>query len=136
MKVLMFADDTAIFSETREGLQAGLDDLFKYCTKWGLIVNVNKTKIVVFRKGGRLSAKDVWYYGGRKVDIAKSYKYLGYTLSSSGSFASCFQDLINSARRALFAVKCRISGNPELTPKIQLKLFNSLASTTNIEFWK
>ena len=28
MKVLMFADDTAIFSETREGLQAGLDGLF------------------------------------------------------------------------------------------------------------
>ena len=62
IKLLMFADDTAIFSETREGLQKAIDDLDKYCSKWGITININKTKIVVFRKAGRLSQTDKWAY--------------------------------------------------------------------------
>ena len=54
IKVLMFADDTAIFSLTSEGLQAGLENLSRYCNKWGITVITKKTKVVVFRKGGRL----------------------------------------------------------------------------------
>ena len=126
MKILMFADDAVIFSETREGLQAGLDTLYSYCAKWGLIVNVSKPKIVVFRKGGRLSSKDVWQYGNRLVETVSSLKYLGFNLSSSGSFSSCIQDLTNSARRALFAIKCCFDKYPELTPDMQLKIFNTI----------
>ena len=55
LKILKFADDMCIISETREGLQSGLDDLARYCSRWGTIVNIMKTKIVVFRRGGRLS---------------------------------------------------------------------------------
>ena len=126
MKLLMFADDAAIFSETREGLQAGLDNLHSFCSKWGLIVNVNKTKVVVFRKGGKLSSKDVWYYGNKLVETVPSLKYLGFNLSSSGSFANCIQDLTTSARRALFGIKCCLDKYPELPPALQLKLFNRL----------
>ena len=35
IKLIKFADDMAIFSETREGLQKGLNDLYGYCKKWG-----------------------------------------------------------------------------------------------------
>ena len=49
-RTLIFADDTVIFSESREGLQEGLNNLYKYCIKWGLTVNVSKTKVVVFKK--------------------------------------------------------------------------------------
>ena len=51
----------AIFSETREGLQKGLNDLNDYCNKWGISVNIPKTKIVVFRRGGRLGENDRWH---------------------------------------------------------------------------
>jgi len=55
---LLFADDAVLISETREGLQKSLDSLYEYCCKWKLTVNVEKTKIMVFRKGGRLSNQD------------------------------------------------------------------------------
>lgn len=49
LKILKFADDVmCLVSETREGLQQGLDDLARYCSKWGTIVNMIKTKILVF----------------------------------------------------------------------------------------
>ena len=42
------------FSETELGLQEGIDVMSKYCEKWKLVFNVNKTKVMVFRKRGRL----------------------------------------------------------------------------------
>ena len=44
IKLLMFADDMAIFSESRKGLQDGLNKLYLYCTKWGITVNTLKQK--------------------------------------------------------------------------------------------
>ena len=42
------------FSNTSEGLQNGLSILSEYCSKWKLTVNIDKTKIMVFRKVGSL----------------------------------------------------------------------------------
>ena len=68
----MFADDMALFSTTREGLQAGLNSLKIYCLKWGLTVNTEKTKVVVFRKGGKNSQEDKWTYNGKNIDVVSS----------------------------------------------------------------
>ena len=61
--LLLYADDSIIISSNKEELQSSLDILHDYCEKWHLYVNVQKTKIVVFRKGGRLSMNDFWFYG-------------------------------------------------------------------------
>ena len=36
-------------SETADGLQMCIDKLYNYCTKWGLQINMKKTKSVVFK---------------------------------------------------------------------------------------
>ena len=64
--LLLFADDAVLFSDTIEGLQYSLNNLESYCNKWNLEVNVDKTKIVVFRKAGILNRREVWTYGGAK----------------------------------------------------------------------
>ena len=87
IKLLMFADDTAIFSETAKGLQKAIDNLDDYCLKWGITVNVRKTKVVVFRKPCKLAAGDKWVYRGNEIEIVSVFKYLGCYLSSSGSFS-------------------------------------------------
>ena len=126
IKLLMFADDTAIFSETREGLQNAINNLDEYCLKWGITVNVRKTKIVVFRKQGRLSATDRWFYRGNEIELVPFFKYLGCSLSSSGSFNINTQELVKSARRALFALKVFFAKYDELSPSLQLMFFNSM----------
>ena len=77
MYLLMFADDTVIFSESVEGLQLSLNNLESYCNKWDLTVNIDKTKIVVFKKGGSLSRQEKWTYAGETVEIVNSINYLG-----------------------------------------------------------
>ena len=49
--LLMYADDIVVFSETSDGLQKGLNILTDHCEKWKLVVNTDKTKIMIFRKG-------------------------------------------------------------------------------------
>ena len=128
VKLLKFADDMAIFSKTREGLQIGLDNLGEYCQKWGITVNIPKTKIVVFRKGGQLSVLDTWTLLGKEIEVVSFFKYLGCFLTSGGSFTKCVAELTNSARRALFALRKHFSSNPEMLPVMQLQLFNTMVS--------
>ena len=49
--VLLYADDTIILAENERDLQTALDSVHKYYTKFQLIVNTNKTKIIIFSWG-------------------------------------------------------------------------------------
>ena len=60
--MLLYADDIVIFSNTAEELQSSLDLLSDYCKRWKLKVNVSKTKVMVFRKGGILPRNLMFYY--------------------------------------------------------------------------
>ena len=48
--ILLYADDTVIFSETLDELQKALGSFEAYCKLWKLEVNVNKTKMLYFLK--------------------------------------------------------------------------------------
>jgi hypothetical protein len=52
--LLLFADDICLISTTPAGLQNQLDNLEKASTPLGLTVNLKKTIVMVFRKGGHL----------------------------------------------------------------------------------
>ena len=45
LTIWLFADDMALLSESRIGLQNGLNSLSSYCDKWGLEVNIEKNKM-------------------------------------------------------------------------------------------
>ena len=74
--LLLFADDMVLFSDNRFSLQAGLIKLYDYCNKWGLLVNVNKTKCLVFKNGGRKSVLDKWYYNREEIETVTSLNIL------------------------------------------------------------
>ena len=63
----MYADDNAIVSDTPIGLQSKLDIIQQQSIRLGLKVNLNKTKIIVFRKGGFLGKNEKWFYSGNKL---------------------------------------------------------------------
>ena len=69
--LLLYADDIVIFSNTSDGFQRGLNVLSDYCNKWNLMVNVDKTKIMVFRKGGNLPRNLDFMFEGKKIEIVK-----------------------------------------------------------------
>ena len=83
--LLLYADDIVLFAKTAEELQKSLDILEEYCDRWKLTVNKSKTKIVIFRKRGRLPANLQFNYKGSKIDIVNKFCYLGIVFTSGGS---------------------------------------------------
>ena len=124
----MFADDTVIISKTKDGLQADLDSLERYCRKWGLRVNANKTKSVVFRKGGKLKSSEKWTFCGKFLEIVSSFKYLGCVLSLTGSFKKKLDSIAVSSRRAIFGFRNFFANNTEILPSLQIYLFKNIIS--------
>ena len=55
-------------SQSALSLQRGLDQLLCYCDQNMLTLNTDKTKIVVFRQGGRPS-NHKWFYGTAEKEV-------------------------------------------------------------------
>jgi hypothetical protein len=63
---LLFADDLAVGATTRRGLQRAINCVKDFYEEWGLKINIDKTKVVVFKKGGKLSRDEKWWLDGKE----------------------------------------------------------------------
>ena len=75
---LFWADDIVILSETKTGLQNSLDELEQYCSKNEMKVNVEKTKCMIFNKGGRTIKSIKFFYEKKEIETVSCFSYLGF----------------------------------------------------------
>ena len=129
MILLMFADDMVLVSDNRFGLQRGLDNLHSYCTDWGLEVNVEKTKCMVFKNGGKIGPLDRWTYNGFDIETVNSFKYLGFMFGSSGKFKIGIDNLALRGEKAFFDMTSSIEHFFDMQIKMKLELFDSLVKS-------
>ena len=124
---LLYADDLVLFSATPQGLQSQLDNLFQYCRKWHLIVNMSESNVMVFHEK-KESTTTIFNYGKEPLDRVTAYKYLGFTLLSDRKdiFHSTYKELADKGRKAVYDAysSCSVHiGRPK--PRTALKLFDS-----------
>jgi hypothetical protein len=106
--LLMYADDTVLISETPDGLQSMLDALYSYTKEWNLTVNIDKTKILVFRNGGKVNDKEKWTYDGKNLEIVNTFNYLGMLFNFNGKFSKTQKHIADQGRKALFAITSKL----------------------------
>jgi len=53
IKALLYADDIVILAESPVELQTIINALHKYCLLWGLLVNTEKSKVLIFKRHWR-----------------------------------------------------------------------------------
>ena len=75
--------------------------LADFCNKWGLKVNLSKTKIIVFRRGGKLKTNEKWFFCQNKIEVVKQYKYLGIIFTPKLKWTLAKKVLSSQARKAL-----------------------------------
>ena len=97
--MLLFADDVILISDSIVGLQRQLDTLNKYSNEWKLTVNMEKTKVVIFRKGGPKAAKERWLFDGQYVNVVDHYTYLGVLFSYTMNLNKSVNDLAFRGKR-------------------------------------
>ena len=122
--ILLFADDTVLFSHNKVDLQNMLNAFETYCDDWKLTVNISKTKILIFTSG-KYARNLQFYFKGNELEIVTEYKYLGIYLSKSGSFVSCKKHIAEQANNAIHSLlrKIRVLNLPI---DMQIDLFNKL----------
>ena len=64
-------------------------------------MNTTKTKVMVFRKRGRLRQHEQWSYNDESLEIVDTFKYLGTVFSNNGKFSSNQQMLVDKALKSM-----------------------------------
>ena len=121
--LLLYADDITLFSETPEGLQKGLDILKEYGNKWKLNVNTEKSKIIVFRRGGQLPGNLKFYLNGIELSIVELFSYLGAVFTPGGSFSLAQSTLASQEQKAIFRRNSNLYKFTDVSPDHKLAVF-------------
>ena len=59
--LLLLTDDIVLVSSTPSGLQNQIHNLDEASNSVGLTVNLDKTKVMIFRKGGHITSGEKWF---------------------------------------------------------------------------
>ena len=84
LSILLYADDVIIMSECAIELQAMLNAVSEYSNDFCVSFSEAKSKVIVIN-GMEEDVDREWQIGGISVKRTKEYKYLGVTLTESGS---------------------------------------------------
>ena len=123
INLLMYVDDIVLLSHTSSGLKKLLGLLHEYCEKWGLRVNTNKTKVIIFNT--RKSPKNLSFEMGQEgVEIVNEYNYLGIIFRNNGNFKTAKQELKRKAQKALFSILQTFSDEDNVNVTLLCKLYD------------
>ena len=97
--MFMYADDIGTGTDTVSRMKKILNVLAKYCKKWSWIVSIAKTKILVFRRGGKMKINEKWWFDGTPIEVVDFYKYLGVLFTSNLIWSMCKKTLSLRAKK-------------------------------------
>ena len=66
------ADDLVFMSDTPEGLQKLFDGLFEFCSRFQMIVNELKTKVMTY---GNDQREYIFTFNKQRLEVEVQYKY-------------------------------------------------------------
>ena len=101
------------------------------------MVNVQKTKVVVFRKGGNLAWNVVWSYNGQQLETVTSFNYLGIVSSSGVSCIQATETLADKGIKVMHNL-LDITKETNVPKNIMFHLFDSLFASVlsyRCEIW-
>ena len=107
---ILQADDLALVSETSAGLQKLIDGLQKFCNRWHILVNLVKTKVLIYNKKYITTREyDNFVFNSNMVEETDRYKYLGTLFTNKSNHFHDNTDFIKTkALRAIGDIKTNL----------------------------
>ena len=124
--MLLFADDIALFTTNPQSLQNQLNELYQYSKKWGLKINVKKTKICIFQKRWQNPDFD-FTINNDNVEVVKNFVYLGINFTHTGNLVNAVKSLQEQALVAYNNI-LSIFSRVNLDTKTKIKLFDCMVT--------
>ena len=123
---MLFADDAGIASHTEEELQHLMNRLSAACKKFGLIISLQKTKIL--SQGS--SVEPTIKIDNYELDVVKDFPYLGSTISESLSLDSEISKRIGKAAGTLSRLTDRVWANDTLRVSTKMSVYRACILST------
>jgi len=101
---ILFADDVASCADTVVNLQNQINCVSDFCEASGMSINIDKSKIMVFRNGGYLRRSEKWHYRGQIIETVPFYKYLGSFFTTKLSWTKTVNTLSLQATKAVHTI--------------------------------
>ena len=123
--LLMFADDLALISDSVVGLQKLLNILYRFCSDRGMIINIVKTIIVVFKKGGMLARNETWSLGGERIQVVPCFTYVGVNFTRQLSLIQMAKEQSVKGKRVLISILSKLYQYGQLPKEVFFKIFDT-----------
>ena len=99
---IAYADDVILVANNETGLREVMRKFNSFIEKIGLELNVEKTKIMEFRKNAKRRRKNVEFkWKGSKIEIVKEVTYLGYRMQTDNGEQKHIENITKKAMAAL-----------------------------------
>jgi hypothetical protein len=118
---LRFADDIDLLSEDHISLQDQIEQVTKSAEEGGLMVNIKKTKTMVF---GDKTIDQQMEINGEKVENVEEFEYLGSLLTWDNSCSKEIRRRINKTTGAMASMK-HMWNTGKLTVESKIKLLTT-----------
>ena len=99
--------------------------LHTFCQNNKLAVNTEKTKVIVFKKGGQLSRKEKWFYNGNNLEVIHEFCYIGVFFTNRLSLYKMAENMCAKAQRVLAHLFNSFGELPYLPAKTFFKVFDA-----------
>jgi hypothetical protein len=87
--------------------------------------NQNKTKILVFKKGGKLKRDERWFVNDHKIEVADKINYL----RSSGSWNRQKLKVMAKGNQTVIAIDKCLARTPDIRVKILENVYGILSES-------
>jgi hypothetical protein len=113
-------------AEDKQVLQNMIDKLEIYCDTWNLQINLEKSKIVVFRKSGRLSGLEKWFYKNEEIEIVSQIVYLGMRFTSGLAISEHLKERECKAKNSINSTWKSFLAKSNISLASKFALFNAV----------
>jgi hypothetical protein len=125
--LLLFVNDFTLTSELEVELQQQLEVLQQFYVERGLIVNVKKTKVMVFNSSDPCQE---FVFEGDAIEHVQTFKYMGILLETIPNLDMVMEHLAVASRRSLFALNCLSAELRIMDVQLHCDLFTTLVRST------
>jgi hypothetical protein len=97
------------------------------------MINTSKTKIVVFKKGGKLNKYENWKLGGEVIEVANEIRNLGIILDGRGKWEKEKRQVEIRGKTELNSINMCLATAPNMGINILEQLYVSLIESRMID---
>ena len=131
VKVLLYADDLVMLADNPASLQMQVNKLQSFCLTWGLQINIQKTKVLIFEaRQSRRRPEENWCLNNERIEVVQEFKYLGVLLTHNLNFTKHSIAKCKEAKLALNMMWPKFFSNQNVDLASKYRVFNATVNAS------